>query len=461
MIVGTTLTLLAGCGAKPDRLQDPAYNIVLIVVDTLGAQNVAAYNPALNHTPHIDAFASNNARFSRAYATAPWTQPSVASIITSLSPSGHGVHNIRDVLDPAQQTLAEELQDRGYATHGVISHHLIGSQLGYAQGFDHYDESAVGGHTGLSSEKITDASIVSIDQALNHGGDPSARKPFFLFAHYFDPHYYYHPHAAYDRSSTYTGPLQDVDDVWTVREMRPQLAPDDIQFLRDRHLEEIAFVDHHVGRLLRHLSGSGLDESTIVVVVSDHGEEFMGHGWFGHTRTLYDELIHVPLVMRIPGKTSPSVVDAPVSTLDIMPTLLAALPQSRRREGAQDGLSLLPYLSGEATWPEVRSVFSEVSFLPPSTRQQEKMAFKTSMVRGDLKLIHDRKAKAWELYRLSSDPEEQTDIAALEPLVTERMVRELTVWEEARDLPTEFTLAPPEGISEAELERLRGLGYIR
>ncbi len=437
-------------------------DIVLIVIDTLGAEQVGFYHGDPTATPALDRLARDGVVFRNAFSSAPWTQPAVASIFTGRMPSRHGVQNIRDVLGEEEQTLAELLRGRGYGTSGVVSHELLRGELGFAQGFERYDESAIGGHQAIVGEAVTDLGIAELRRTAAARATEGANQNFFLFLHYFDPHFYYHAHAAFDRTSEYDGPLRDVEDVWAIREARPELREEDVAFLVGRHREEIAYTDQQIGRFLAELDRLELDENTLVIVVGDHGEEFMGHGWIGHTRTLYNELTRVPMIVSLPGRFPHHVVEEPVSTMDLLPTLSAGMaePPALTR---QDGQSLFAALANvdahELRLRAPRDVLSEVAFLPPGSQQIEKLAYRTSAVRGTHKAIHDRLTDGWEFFDLSRDPDEQTPLDADAFPVFRELARAILAWEEA---------APPPDSRETELEldadqleRLRSLGYVR
>jgi len=449
------LSVLAGCaGNAAPKAED--LNVLLIVVDTLGAEHMGAYGGDAR-TPNLDALAAGGVRFGSAFSSAPWTQPSIASLMTSLMPSQHGVQRLGQALPAAFETLAEQLGGQlGRQTQGVVSHVLLLPKNGYAQGFDQYDSRAAGGHDELSSEQVTAGAIEFLDA---REASKANAKPFFLFVHYFDPHYLYREHPEFPHGAPYDGPITSSMPIWELRDQRQTLNARDIEHLKDLYHEEIAFTDYHIGRLLEHLRVKGLEQNTLVIFTADHGEEFMGHGWIGHTRTLYDELLHVPLIFSLPGVLDAALVRSPVSLLDVAPTVLDLLGSAA--PAAWQGRSLVPLLSGAATSEPARLVFSEVSYGPKgeSKKKQamEKRAHKTSLVLGELKMIHDRLSGRWELYRRAEDPGEQRDLYSESDRAQGVLKSKILEFEASRGQSELGAVKLDAG----EMDQLEKLGYLR
>jgi len=277
-------------------------NVLFVVVDTLRWDHVGCYGAARKTTPFVDDYAAGATRFDRAYSVAPWTMPSVASMFTGLYPSRHGANSFGLGLTDEVDTLAEILQREGYATQGVISHTAIGARNNFQQGFDVYLESEARGHDHLSTDGVTGQAIGKLE------GLAAGEAPFFLFVHYFDPHYNYKRHPEYGFAADAAGRLDGEQPMRELLRMAPDMTPDESQFLRDLYDEEVRFTDAGIGRLLERLQVLGLDEDTIVILTADHGEEFLDHGDLGHTGSLYEELVRVPLILRGPGRTTPGSV---------------------------------------------------------------------------------------------------------------------------------------------------------
>ncbi|MFH1844048.1 MAG: sulfatase [bacterium] len=440
-------------------------NVVLIVIDTLGAKHLGCLQPGLTTSPNIDRLARSGVLFRKAYTTSPWTEPAVASLFTSLMPSDSKMLFMFDYLDAEHETLAELMRARGKRTASVVSHFLVGGRYGFDQGFERCSEEPVGDYTAISSQKVTDLALKRLDWLKDEN--------FFLFVHYFDPHFFYNHHPQFDRTTGYSGQLETGMARGQLREMRFDLDQTDLDFLVGLYREEIAFVDEQIGRLLRRLEVLGLSENTLVILTADHGEAFMEHGWIGHTRNLYDELLHVPLILSLPGSLEPVTVDAKVSLLDVVPTLLA-LSCDPVAEPDWQGRSLLGYLAdsggsgSDATSASAdtdRGLFAEVSFMQPAdwpaVSEEEKTAFFTALRAGELKLIHDIKLDRYELYDLSQDPGEGHDLApAGHPALTE-LQQQLLAWEAERVKTWDSSLETMQEADPAVIERIRSLGYLR
>ncbi|MBW2421989.1 MAG: sulfatase, partial [Deltaproteobacteria bacterium] len=264
-----------GC-AEPE----PPKNVLFIVVDTLRWDHVGVYGAARATTPAIDALAADSVRFERAYSTAPWTIPSVASMLTGLYPHAHGAMHFRSQLPPSVDTLAEILSAQGYATAASVSHTVLNRLRRFGQGFDRYLDSEAQGHKHLSTPGVTDQAIAFLK------GFEKQDRPFFLFIHYFDPHYAFRHHPQLGFTNPPVERLTGSESITRLREMLPEMTRAELDFILALYDEEIRFTDGGIGRVLDALRELGLDDETLVVFTADHGEEFGERGWLGHTTTL-------------------------------------------------------------------------------------------------------------------------------------------------------------------------------
>jgi arylsulfatase len=375
---------LAGCAQAPP-------NVLLVVVDSLRADHLSCYGHERVTSPALDDLAAQGVLFTHAYATAPWTKPSVASILSGLQPSAHGAQRLPGSLSPRLPSLPEALAQRGYATGGVVSHSLIGSRFGFARGFDAFLESEARGASHLSSEGVTRQATLLLDRLSAEG------QPFFLFVHYFDPHYTYRRHPQYAFAGRGTGRLRGEEPIQVLRRLRESLGPSELQLVRDVYDEEVRFTDEAIGRLLDALGERGLASRTWTFVTADHGEEFLERGHFGHTRTLHEELVRVPLIVSRPGAAA-SRVDAPVS-LASLPATIQELAGAR--DPAFQAPSLRPLLLGERDAPWPPPLF-EVDFVPTLEENQQNRTYQRGLVAEGFKLIENLDTGEVSLFDLTS-----------------------------------------------------------
>jgi len=444
------LVLASACsGGGDDDADRTARNLLIISIDTLRADHLGLYGYERPTSPQLDAFARQAVVFDSAQAQSSWTLPSFASMMTSLYSATHACLNFDSQLDGSFVTLAEVLRGTDFHTAAVASHVFLGRRHGLHQGFSEFDDELVlelnESHAAITSPTVTDKGIAQLERRA------AADERFFLWLHYFDPHELYKLHEGI---SEQFGIEEDVD----------------------RYDGEIAFTDREVGRLLNAVDRLGLSEDTVVVVVADHGEQFMDHGNQRHGRDLHRETVRVPLVVRTPGY-EPRRVAPTVRMVDLMPTLLELLdvPGPPIREG----LSVTRLMRGESQ-AELPAL-AELS-LRPDFRAD-------SLVFGRWKLIVDHSGAsrrdntdnsqviidadglrrfpigepAVQLFDLETDLLEQQDVAAGNPdrvaWMRERMEQLI---DRGKRLVEEglFERASALDLSPEELARLSALGYI-
>jgi arylsulfatase A-like enzyme len=438
-----SLTIFLGSCNKINNDSKP--NILLIVVDTLSAKHLAVYNPTLNNAPNLVKLAKNSIVFEKAYSSAPWTKPSIASIFTSLYPREHGVIKITNKFADNNHTLTEELKSKDYHTSAVVSHTLLKKGTGFEQGFDDFKliplESNV--HQAISSKKVTELGIKAIKNHLNKKDG----KPFFTWLHYFDPHYNYQHHPEFDRSSWYKGQLKPGDGIRKIRKLENNFTNDDIKYLIDLYHEEIAYTDKHIGRVLKFLEEERLIDNTIIIFTADHGEEFYEHGNIGHTRTLHDELINIPLIIHWKNKLLKTTVKEPVTTIDIFPTILKLLnlPEDNKLSG-------LPLISNNQ--PDIkpnRDIFSEVDF-----KSSAILAKQSGIIYEGNKLIKDFLNNNFSQYDFIADKDEKNNIYNPKEPLTKELSNKLNNF-----CSTDFNTNKEElNHSKEDIKQLKSLGYL-
>ncbi len=385
--------------------QDRPTNVVLIVIDTLRADHLQIYDYERKTSPRMRRTLWHGAVFDRAYSHAPWTAPSVASLLTSLPVRDHGITRWEHPLAGELLTLPEVLLGEGFQTHAIISHTVLSPAMGFDQGFAVYDVSALelgSPSKTISSQHVTDRAIAALEDF---------EEPFFLMLHYFDPHNAYMPHEEHRFGAT--------DE--------------------DLYDGEIAYTDQYVGRFLSTLGELGHKDDTLVVLLADHGEEFRDHGGTRHTNTLYEELVRVPLVIRGPGIQRHR-VDGVVRSIDLAPTILTLLGLAVPQEFSGGAL---PLVRGRFEPGEDRPVFME-------TRRFTDLR---AVVLGDLKLIRDERTGAVRVFDLAADPEERSPVS---PGEAEEGLLKLLDEHYAQG---EF-IVPERVLQPEEMDALRELGYI-
>jgi arylsulfatase A-like enzyme len=334
---------------------------IVYLVDTLRADHTSPYGYARDTTPELTAFARDAVLFEAAIAHASWTKPSVASLFTSQLPGRHRAVQLRDPLDPGLVTLAEMLQGKGFTTGAAIANSVIYSEGGnFDQGFDVF----AGLHgAGNKPSKLVPAAGV-VDAAL---GWLDSRRGFprFLYVHTMDPHVPYAPPAPFDRK--YDPPPAPghpgVDPRTDFKE------PLDRQRMIAQYDGDIAYGDQEFGRFVRELKSRGLYERALIVFLADHGEEFQDHDGWLHGRSVFDELIRVPLVVKFPGnRDAGRRVAQQVQEVDVLPTLLEALSLPVPEPPAIAGRPLQAVLRGGAPEPPAVAEISHRGFVAHGMR---------------------------------------------------------------------------------------------
>jgi arylsulfatase A-like enzyme len=320
-----------------------ARNVLFVCIDTLRADRLGCYGHDRATSPHLDQLAARGQRFTRAYATAPWTLPSVASMMTGLLPDTHRANHFMAPVSPAAELLASKFFAAGFETRSFVGNYFLQPVFGLDVGFDDYDRGCLVDRAGVNSDCISDA-------VLEWLGAREGDRPFFLYLHYFDPHYNYVEHDGFEFGSQDTERVKSGQDIWDLREQVPHFDAADRARLFDLYDSEVAFTDHHLGRVLAALDERGLTDSTLIVLCADHGEELAEHGWVGHTTPLYEETVRIPMIFAGPGIAA-GTCDRLVQLDDLLPTLLSYAGLPFPASGVQ-GRSLLPWIAAEpAAWP--------------------------------------------------------------------------------------------------------------
>jgi arylsulfatase A-like enzyme len=451
------LVLGASCGggAGRDDVARPR-NVVLISLDTLRPDHLSCYGHARETSPAIDALAARGVRFADASSAAPWTLPSHATMFTGLYPSHHGVKDYSHRLPAERVTLAEILREHGFQTFAVINTWNIADPRfeifqGFAPADVHYVRETVPGAGGDQIVKNTGAEVAKKARERLEGRDRT--RPFFLLAHFYDAHTDFTP-TPENRArfvSTYPGKLDGTtSQLLALRSQGVRLGEADLRFLRELYDAEIRGLDELLAGFLGFLREEGLERDTLVVLTSDHGEEFQEHGGLLHGRTQYEELLRVPLVFAGPGIPRGRVVDQPVSLVDLLPTILGRLGIAPPPD--LDGLDLAPAWSGGRL--AERLLFGEADHNNVVGGQQVIDVRRMARL-GREKLHLERDTGRVQLFDLAGDPGERRDLSATSPqrvaLLRAALARFLDGAVAGEESGTE--------LDEEDLRLLRELGY--
>lgn len=470
-------------GAPEPRPQ----GVIVVWADTLRRDHLGAYGYARKTSPVIDRLAAEGVLFRDCIGHASWTKVATPSLMTSLYPTSHGVHDFPDRLPASATTLAEVYREAGYATLSFSSILFTGRFTNLHQGFDVVHED-----TSLPDRNSSKTSREYVDRLLRWL-QSHADVPFFAFLHVSDPHDPYRPHPPYDamwgdlaKAGEHERQAKDVRKFVADPLMKQFGMPNRAElvragidadayaaFDRDWYDGSIREMDTEIGRLVEGLGNLGLAGKVVVAFTADHGEEFLEHGRLFHGQTVYGEMINAPLVLWRPGALpSGRVVDETVQIVDVMPTLLEM--SGLRAPTAVQGRSLSSFWDGHDRHGEVRAAsrsqerpaISEKAAVTdmgaPPPRDTESVA----IVAGGWKLIHNVRRPAgapeFELFDHRRDPLDARNVAAEHPDVVARLTREEVAW---RARATSERLRPDSdtqrALSPEELERLRALGYVQ
>lgn len=427
-------------------------DVIVLLVDALRADHLGCYGYGRDTTPAIDALARDGVVFRQAISPSTFTKTSIASLFTGRHPYRHGVYwgsrqaaddtRTADLLGDGETTLAEVLRGHGYLTAAWVQNSHLRRVMGFDQGFvDYHDQQG-------SIRRIHRRVFPWLE-------GPGRRYGFFAYLHYIDLHDPYRPEPPYD---TLFGTSADVYrgvDLrrWgaylaAVRQGEQTLSDAEVDELRALYDGQLRAVDDEIGRLLFELLETGLYNDALIVLTADHGDAFMEHGFISHSATPYEELVRVPLVVKLPGQRhAGEVVDSQVRLVDVMPTILAAAGIAADLD--VDGCDLMPWIAagGRPDDAPARCGYAVIEVAeddgPPV------LAVRTER----FKYIHRPQGRD-ELYDLAADPGERRDLAAA-PDAEPAPLRAL-----ALDLAARRAGAASMALDEKLLRELRALGYV-
>jgi arylsulfatase A-like enzyme len=429
---------------------DDRPNLLIISIDTLRADHLGCYGYARDTSPRIDGLARRGVLFEQACSTAPWTLPSYGSLFTSRSPTVHRAgmnaqraaafekpgdasasHDV-EALAPDLPVLAQILRDKGWATAGFHYNPYLWGKSGIQRGFERWIMYRYCADTGVD---------LALDWIRRRRG-----APWFAFVHAFDPHKPYTPPSPYDRKYADRAPenvpgYPPALEITRAQDVEPAMR----RFMADQYDGEIAWTDQQIGRLLDGLAQSGELARTLIVFHSDHGEELWDHGGYEHGHALYEELLHVPLVVAFEGRIPAGKrVKQRVSLLDVMPTVLGILDIDA--PGELEGIDLAPAWEGSKL--PARELLSEC--LLYGAREAK------AIYVGNEKLIL-RAGEPPLLYDLAADPLEKNDLAATRAARAQELQAKLV--RRAQTLTARAHASAVREFSERERAELQRVGY--
>jgi len=435
-------------------------NVILISIDTLRSDHLSCYGYRRSTSPNIDEVARQGAMFVNSYAQAPWTLPSHATMMTSLYPSSHGVKfmdNIRfggyyiNMLDKSHTTLAEILKANGYKTWAITSVIWLSSRFNMDQGFDRMD---------VNPEQHTAEAIL---KKARRWISKTHDEPFFLFLHFFDVHNYESP-ASFEnlyQSSEYNGALKD-DPTIVMSNTVESMSEQDINYVTNLYDGSINYVDYQLGLFFDWMKKNDRYENSLIIITSDHGEEFWEHGGKGHGFTLYEEQLKVPLIIKAPNnnETRSHQPRSLVGVIDITPTVLdyIGLPSRSNFEG----ISLRPLMEKRAN--VTRKLFAEGSYFFNSMavfdgsykyinyRLIPPVLFNRRFLLSNIRSLY--KFKDSELFNLAENRLERENVA----MQNEQVELKMAEW--VQDHVNHIKLENTKEMDEKSVDQLKSLGYI-
>jgi arylsulfatase A-like enzyme len=453
-------------------------NIFIISLDTTRRDHLSCYGYQRKTTPHVDSLVPESLLFSRAYAPSSWTLPSHASLFTGCYPAMHGADRAENTPPPyfckklgsANLTIAEILAENGYQTFGVVAGALCSSKFGMGQGFAYFNDS-LSKHGDRSAEEVSSVVLTWLYKEYSQGNQQrfllfNMTRPVFGFIHYFDPHHPYRPPPPFDtmypgrddriilhygNEKTANYPGQEWKLLTDIIKGNHVITEAEKSHLLSQYDGEIAYMDSHAGRVLDALRKLKIFHNSMIIVISDHGEFFGEHNLALHGTALYEEMIHVPLIIKYPSwMKKTGTVDTLVSLVDVMPEILKTVSiftpqQVQGRPVDVENKNIIAENQQDPTWksrPDHKHLARDLKVI----------------YRGSYKYIWASDGSS-ELYDIAADPHEQKNLIHIKPEQTQTMNNELEQW--VRSFQPVQSDDDSVEQDKTVIEQLRGLGYIQ
>jgi choline-sulfatase len=430
----------------PSPLNKP-FNILIYLIDCLRPDHLPFFGYEKNTAPHMEEYARQSIIFKNAFAQGSWTRTSVGALFTGLYPFLHRAINLKSGLGSEFVTLAEILQEAGYYTIGISANAGVKEYFNFDQGFTYFK---------YHPKQDDGSSAVLNGYAFSELG--KKRTPFFLYVHTMDAHRPYQIAEEFmpDFSKLPSGKKRMVSVTREKREDMSALVDlDQVIALYDAAISQ---NDKSFGDLIQEMKKLGLYENTLIILMSDHGDEFYDHGGFAHGSTLYQEVLRQLLVIKLPEQLlAGKQIHENVQEIDILPTLLDLIGKPIPAFALGKSLKNLLFNPEMVELPLHDAIFAET---------KEDLIFK-SMIDGNWKIIHKDKdwtvdPREYEIYDLQSDPFEQKNLIYRNPVATHYLTKKLVRWVQGQKLLAHLSKKGLEKeLTEKEIEELKALGYIR
>lgn len=436
-------------GVEAPSIRRPR-NVLIYLIDTLRADRLRVYDPETRvETPGVSRFAERATVMVNARAPENWTKPSVATLLSGLLPWEHTAFSDASRVPDSVRLLPEMLKERGFTTAAFVANGYVSDRFGFQRGWDSW-------RNYIRERRNSRGENVAAD-VLRWMDERPADRPFFLYVHAIDPHVPYRPPQSYLQiydPDPYRGPVDFSRSATLLEQIKTgalRLNQRDRERLMALYDGEVSYQDAQLAAILDGLAERGLDDDTMVIITADHGEEFWEHGSVGHGHSLYEELVRVPLIVRIPGlNPAPRRIEAPVGLVDVMPTILEVL-----------GEPIPDDMTGRSFW----NVLLQGDEEAPSATVAGFMQYWRSIATGRFKMIA-RPGNRIALYDLAHDPSEQQNVADERPL-TLAFLRGLLGLSLSESQPTARRARPrprhqaSDTTIDPELEaQLEALGYV-
>jgi len=413
-------------------------NLILISLDTLRADRLSSYGYERLTDPNLASLAKKSGViFEDVVSVSSWTLPVHVSMLSGLYPTSHGVIQAHgNKISPSTKLLSEILHENGYRTFAFTGGGYLGKSYGFSRGFEVYD---VQENVKYANKNYLAGSIA---KAVSKISELKGAEPYFLFLHTYGIHCPYNPPRAF--TSLFNSPDAEYINPNGCGLDYSSIKAGQVKYISDRYDQSIRWIDDSLPDLFSYLENSGELDHTVVVITSDHGEEFMEHGRVGHQRTLYREVLKIPLVIFAP-QIGAKRISTQVSNIDLFPTLIDLLGLPKQKQA--QGVSLLPLIKGkQAQQPERAFQYSELS---------RRRALHSSMTK-ETHLIHDMEGEKHKLFDLINDPNEKDNLASKDQEQLSSKISELDEFD--RTLQKGEAAVVDE--KREELKKLKSLGYF-